>query len=245
MRYIISDIHGCYEEYRALLEKISFSGNDELYILGDVVDRGPEPIRVLQDLMERPNATLILGNHDFAMYTLMRKFSVEITEENFDSHLTADDLLHYNLWIQDGGSVTAEQFRRLSRMERADILDYLADASVYEILEQEDKFYILVHAGLGNFSPDKELDEYELHELLDDRPDYSRRYFTDDRVFLVTGHTPTPLIAGWERPEVYQRNGHIALDCGCVGGGRLAAFCVETGEVVYVERLDKNESSGS
>ena len=43
MRYIIADIHGCYNEYINLLKKINFSDNDILYILGDVVDRGPEP----------------------------------------------------------------------------------------------------------------------------------------------------------------------------------------------------------
>lgn len=42
MRYIISDIHGCYAEYRELLEKICFSDADELYVLGDAMDRGSE-----------------------------------------------------------------------------------------------------------------------------------------------------------------------------------------------------------
>ena len=44
MRYVIADIHGCYNEYRQLLEKIDFSQKVELYVLGDAVDRGPEPI---------------------------------------------------------------------------------------------------------------------------------------------------------------------------------------------------------
>ena len=47
MRYIVSDIHGCYDQYQMLLEKIQFSEEDELYVLGDVVDRGPEPSRKL------------------------------------------------------------------------------------------------------------------------------------------------------------------------------------------------------
>ena len=64
MRYIVSDIHGCYEQYLALLEKIHFFEADELYVLGDVVDRGPEPIKVLQDMMKRPNVIFILGNHE-------------------------------------------------------------------------------------------------------------------------------------------------------------------------------------
>lgn len=113
MRYIVSDIHGCYEQYLALLEKIHFSEADELYVLGDVVDRGPEPIKVLQDMMKRPNVIFILGNHDFVMYSLMKTLAVEITEENYDKQLTTDVMRDYNLWLSDGGRVTAEKFREL------------------------------------------------------------------------------------------------------------------------------------
>ena len=35
--------------------------------------------------------------------------------------------------------------------------------------------------------------------------------------------------------KVFMENGHIAIDCGCVYGGRLAAYCIETGEVEYVD----------
>ncbi len=234
MRYLVSDIHGCYEQYRRLLEKIRFSEKDELYVLGDVVDRGPEPIRVLQDMMRRPNVIFILGNHDFIMYTLMKKLSVEITEDNYDTYLTKEILLDYNLWLQDGGQVTAEQFRKLSYSEKMDVLDYIAGASLYEVIAHENKEYRLVHAGLGNFSPEKDMDEYELYELLEERADYSKRYYPNEAIYLVTGHTPTVLIDGWGKPEVYRKNGHIALDCACVAGGRLAAFCVETEEEFYV-----------
>ena len=60
MRYLISDIHGCYEEYRKLLDQIRFSDKDRLYILGDAMDRGPYPIKVIQDIMARPNITYII-----------------------------------------------------------------------------------------------------------------------------------------------------------------------------------------
>lgn len=65
MIYVISDIHGCYHEYIELLKKINFCDEDELYVLGDVVDRGPDPIKVLQDMMLRANVYPILGNHDY------------------------------------------------------------------------------------------------------------------------------------------------------------------------------------
>ena len=40
MTYVMSDIHGCYEKYRAMLENIEFAADDTLYVLGDVLDRG-------------------------------------------------------------------------------------------------------------------------------------------------------------------------------------------------------------
>ena len=45
---IISDIHGCFDEFMQMLDLINFSSADELYVLGDVIDRGPEPIKCLQ-----------------------------------------------------------------------------------------------------------------------------------------------------------------------------------------------------
>ena len=235
MRYIVSDIHGCYDQYRALLEKIHFSDADKLYVLGDVVDRGPEPVKVLQDMRKRPNVVFILGNHDFAMYSIMKHLAVEITEENCNSHMTEEMLEAISLWLQDGGQSTMEKFRGLNRAELQDILDYIAGASLYEVIEHNGKEYRLVHAGLSNFAPDKELDEYGLYDFLEERTDYSRRYYPQDNIYLVTGHTPTVCIEGWEKPEVYRAHGHIAIDCACVAGGRLAAFCVETEEVIYVD----------
>ncbi len=237
MRYIVSDIHGCYDEYKKLLAKINFSEQDELYILGDVIDRGKNPIKLLQDIMNHPNITLILGNHELMMYTIMKRMAVDITAENFDKHLTLDDLLDYNLWLQNGGQPTVEQFKKLDKLERMDLLEYLAESSLYEVIQHQNKRYILVHAGLGNFAPEKDLSEYELDELLNERVDYSKRYYSDKHTFVVTGHTPTIYIPEWEKPEVYQKNGHIAIDCGCAAGGRLAAYCIETKQVTYVDKM--------
>lgn len=50
--YVMSDIHGNYRAYKAMLEKINFNREDMLYILGDILDRGPNPIRIILDLME-------------------------------------------------------------------------------------------------------------------------------------------------------------------------------------------------
>lgn len=52
MNYVISDIHGCYDQFIELLDLIQLKDSDTLYVLGDVVDRGPHPIKTLLKLME-------------------------------------------------------------------------------------------------------------------------------------------------------------------------------------------------
>lgn len=120
--------------------------------------------------------------------------------------------------------------------EQREILEYLEDAAPYAMLEEKNFLYVLVHAGIENFSVDKELDEYDPTDFLWVRTDYGRRYYPSKRIFLVTGHTPTPLIRKDKKPLIYQENGHIAIDCGCVFGGTLAAYCIETEQVAYVPR---------
>ena len=53
--YVISDIHGQYDMFMELLDKIRLKESDTLYVLGDVLDRGPHPIRTLKRLMEMSN----------------------------------------------------------------------------------------------------------------------------------------------------------------------------------------------
>lgn len=233
--YVISDIHGCYEEYMDLLEKINFSDQDELYVLGDAMDRGPEPIRVIRDLMRRPNVFYIIGNHDLMFLSVISSLAAEITKGSMNS-LTADTHQSYQHWMQDGGKTTVTQFLKLSHHEQRDILEYLEEAAPYAMLVEKNCLYVLVHAGIKNFSADKELDEYDPTDFLWERADYGRRYYPSERIFLVTGHTPTPLIRKDRKPLVYQENGHIAIDCGCVFGGTLAAYCIETEQVAYVPR---------
>ena len=234
MIYFISDIHGCYKEYMELLEKISFSDEDELYVLGDVTDRGPEPMKVLQDMMQRANVYPILGNHDYMALINLKKFTVEIREDNVETHLSQKDIMDFFYWQDDGGKTTVETFKKLSLEEKLDILEYLEEFSLFEEVFSNGRRYVCVHGDLHGFSEEKELDEYHLKDFIFYRADYDKRYFQDKNTFLVTGHTPTMLLNEDGKPQVYEKNGHIAIDCGCVYGKHLAAYCVETGKVTYV-----------
>lgn len=79
--YVISDIHGNYKKYKRLLEMIDFKDKDTLYVLGDVIDRGPEGIKVLKDMMSQPNVIPILGNHEFMAKISLPFLMTEIIDE--------------------------------------------------------------------------------------------------------------------------------------------------------------------
>lgn len=231
MIYVMSDIHGEYEKYTAMLEKINFREKDILYVLGDVVDRGDRPIEIVQDMMVRPNVYPIMGNHELMAIDMLNALSVEVTEESVAniSRELMDNLLQ---WQEDGGSTTIKQFRELPVEERKYVLEYLEEFVPYEIVEIGEKQFLLVHSGLGNFSEDKDLDDYTLEELTFMRPDYDKKYFANDDVFIVSGHTPTLAING--KPEIYKSHNNICIDCGATFSGKLACLCLNTMEEFYV-----------
>ena len=230
--YVMSDIHGEYDKYREMLGKIDLRPEDTLYILGDVVDRGPRPIDILLDMMKRPNVYPLMGNHDLLALYVLKKLNVEITEDNYAHHLDTDTMNELIDWLHDGGQSTLTQFRQLTADEKADVLDYMEDFSLCESAEAGKKTFVMVHAGLGNFRKGKKLREYTLRELLMDRNDPERDYFEDDDIYVIMGHTPTILISG--KAEIYQSHHNIFIDCGACMGGRLACLCLDTMEEFYV-----------
>ena len=62
--YVMSDIHGMGSLLEEMLEKIRFSGQDTLYILGDMIDRGMEPAKVLDLVSSTENIIALKGNHE-------------------------------------------------------------------------------------------------------------------------------------------------------------------------------------
>ena len=231
--FVISDIHGEYDKFIRLLEKIQLKNTDTLYILGDVLDRGEHPVRVLLKLMEMPNAVLIAGNHEVMALRCLDFLKKEITEESV-AEINDELMENLLLWEYNGAQTTIDEFRMLDRELQEDVIDYLKDAILYVELEAGGREYILVHAGLGHFFPGKKLYDYTIDDLVWKRPNYNRRYFKDR--FVVTGHTPTQNIRTNPNPGyIFRNKNHIAIDCGaCYSQGRLAAICLDTDEEYYV-----------
>ena len=189
MVYVISDLHGySMRKFRALLKKADFSENDFLYIIGDVVDRnGDGGVEMLLWLLEQPNVQLILGNHEEMLLACDFLFE-EITEESIE-RLDHDKMFLLTNYMYNGGKVTMESLKALSKDQRSAIIEYLRECPLYETVEAGDKDYLLVHSGIENFSPGRKLSDYTSKELLWTRPDLNDRYYDD--IITVFGHTPT------------------------------------------------------
>lgn len=233
--YIMGDIHGEYEMFIRLVKKINLRESDTLYVLGDVVDRGPHPVKVLFALMEMPNAICLLGNHELMALECLEFLMQEITDTSIES---LDEKMFDNLvtWQYNGGRTTISEFRVLAREMQREVIDFIKDFLIYEEIMVAGKDYLLVHGGLGNFYPGKRIEDYSIKELVWDRAEYDIQYYEDK--YVVTGHTPTQEITGNPRPGyIFRENHHIALDCGCNRPyGQLAAICLDTGEEYYVSK---------
>lgn len=218
--------------FMELLDKIKLKDTDTLYILGDILDRGPHPIKIIRKLMEMPNVICMVGNHELMALECMEFLMKEITDmaiEELDEEML-DNLV---TWQYNGSKSTIDEFSQLDSEAKQELIDFIKEFLIYEEVSINDKNYLLLHAGLGNYSPDKDIEDYSLHELIWVRADYDLQYFKD--IYVITGHTPTQTIE--DNPHsgyIYRRNNHIAIDCGAsYPGGRLAALCLDTGEEYY------------
>lgn len=93
--YAISDIHGMYGSYEATMNVLK--KDDELYIIGDVIDRGDDGIKILQDIIRRKNDSdvnpkihFLLGNHEAQFLSVLKIMK--------DHKLTEDDIIIMYLW---------------------------------------------------------------------------------------------------------------------------------------------------
>ena len=99
--YIMSDIHGDYKKYMQMLELLQFNKEDTLYILGDVIDRGENGMKILQDMMKHSNIIPILGNHEYMAVKALKWLMTEVTEKSIKT-INEDTLLIFTEWINVG-----------------------------------------------------------------------------------------------------------------------------------------------
>ena len=236
MTYAMSDIHGCYDEYLKMLKKIDFTDKDRLFVLGDVVDIGKSPAKVLHDMSMRANVIPIMGNHEYIAHEMLSKLFVELKNTDISKLPPGEaSTLAWEIeeWEKIGGKSTIEGFQQLSSDEREFLIEYISEFSLYEIVKVNEKTYIMTHAGLPSGATSKNLDKFDAYDFFVASVDYEKRNFSDN-VFMVTGHLPTYVIDEYCRGKIHRKNNHIAIDVGAGYGGGLGCICLDTLEEFYV-----------
>lgn len=227
MTYFISDIHGEYDLFVKLVRHVGFCSKDELIVLGDIVDKGQDSVKLLKLIKSLPNARCILGNHELAF------------------------LKYYWSLMKDSPNDYDQVLKKLQEYFSGD--GELLDWDTVDWLESLDFFiegqnYICVHAGIpldneGNLLP---LNKATKEQLVYDRTFKDPNVLPKGGKCVLFGHTPTSYITN--KPEIltYKREGtkgsslsdyyKIHLDCGVWLYGQLGCFCEDTCQSYYVNR---------
>ena len=92
--YCIGDLHGCYEEFMKILDKVHFDGaKDQLWLTGDLLGRGPEPVKTLNAVMGLGSAVrAVLGNHDLNFLAVCAGIREIRPRDNLEVVLNAPNL---------------------------------------------------------------------------------------------------------------------------------------------------------
>jgi serine/threonine protein phosphatase 1 len=194
--FAIGDIHGCNEAFQKMLfEKIKIEKTDDIYCIGDYIDRGPDSKGVIDTILQ-------LRKDGFHIYTLRGNHEQMMMD-------AANDKSELKHWKQNGGDNTLKSFGIKSFNDLSEeYQQFFYDTELY--LTQGD--YIFVHAGL-NFSLQ---DIYEDKEAMLWERDFESYQPALGKKILVHGHTPESL------EYIKTQSGNcINIDGGCVYKNRL------------------------
>ena len=170
--YVCSDIHGYYDLFMKALEEINFNNNDKLYILGDMIDKGNQGVKLLEYIIHHNNIHCIIGNHEQFFLNYYRNIMNDYNGDNRDEIL--EKINKY--FSEDESHITWE------------ILNYLDDLPYYI----DHKKFIGVHAGM---KPDEHGVLIDVHlqganSLLYDRYFKDMDYTNPFGKPVLFGHTP-------------------------------------------------------
>lgn len=222
MTYVMSDIHGNYEKFKAILSEIRFRDSDVMYILGDILDYGEDSMELIADLSVRVNIYPIAGEHDFLAARMLKGFSKMLES---GSAPDSDYINEMTAWVKDGGQPTLDAFRSLSADQREGVLEYLEEMTLFEEAEIKGERYVMVHAGIADYDADTDLFDYQPEDFFSDPLDSSYALIEDTTV--IVGHAPT------RSGKIERGEGSIFLDCGAAEGGKLGCLCLENGKEYY------------
>ena len=216
--YVISDIHGQFDAFMEMLRTIEFCEEDELYVLGDVIDRGPKSLECIRWLMKQDNVLTLLGNHELIL---------------FDTYIHNAPAFYHSL---------TELKENMTDDEQKAVIQWIEDMPECKLITVNGKKFFLNHTQAVSPEYFKEA----LTERL--FPEYSRykEYFflSIKDIISIHGHIPTMEMRRWNNQEKdsaiwKNKDGSIIdIDCGAgypENGGKLGCLRLNDMKEFYVE----------
>lgn len=221
MKYVMSDLHGNYDKYMEMINLIDLKEEDQLYVLGDIFDRGDNPIGILEHIRRNKNIFLIKGNHE--------QMFVECYEDEFRDMYG---------WMCNGGMKTYEQLISRGQLFMEHTYRYLKKLPYLIVIDK----FILVHAGL--YLPSN-LNDLELCQLINEQDEenciWTRSNIGRERKFkdytIVAGHNVIQGIIQENDPSILHREGHIYIDSGlqtAKTSGKLSCLRLDDMKEFYI-----------
>ena len=234
--YAISDLHGNYELWTKVKEWLKPS--DKLFCLGDNIDRGNDGIKIVQDMRNRENTTVLLGNHEDMLIDYLPG-SIKYNE------ISA-------LWFRNGGQPTFDAIKKMSKEEQLDLLEFFRNCPKrIEFVNDNKQTIILCHAG---FTPGQEDAAQFLYRrgkageyLLWNRDHFSDIFTSIDErynknTYVVFGHTPVDylipekiLIDHGYKVHVSAMGHKIDIDLGAAWSNQTCLLDLNTLKPIYFD----------
>jgi serine/threonine protein phosphatase 1 len=189
-RFVFGDVHGQYDCLMKLVDFIKCGSNDQLFFLGDLIDRGSRSADVVNWVMQNGH-TCLRGNHE------------QMCLDAFDS---SEGSLIWKGWLLNGGSSTLESYGKATMPEEH--LNWMKNLPLY--VDLGDAW--LVHAGLN---PNLPLELQGAAEFCWIREEFhsATQPFFDDKV-IITGHTITFVFPNVAPGNLVLGKGWLDIDTG-------------------------------
>ena len=261
--YAIGDIQGCHASLCRLLDKLEFdANNDELWLTGDLVNRGPASVEVLRFVKSLPHTQIVLGNHDLHLLAVAEGFRPPKHTDSFDDVLNADDREDLLSWLRKRPIAHFDNDRKTLLVHAGlhpgwSLTEALDHARGVELLIRNDETYPALLARMYGDEPTSLSDGIET----DDKSRFIINAFTRIRYCYRSGGmdftqvgppgTQPNLLFPWfklrQAEDLRVLFGHwsslgaqvhdrfVSLDSGCVHGGYLSAIDVDRRPVHFVQ----------
>lgn len=237
--YVIGDIHGCFIEFTHLRDYILSQDPQAVFLLlGDITDRGPDVMEMLQWAMEHVTADgqyqMVLGNHELEIIDWYRYHFLPWYEIGNPNRRMPETRYSF--------STVMKEYYMLSPKFLEPVIRFFEELPLFINLEVQSPLRYTAHIAHAWY-PDK----YRIPACTEEDYVWSREHISHEfhdienaDAILIHGHTPTLdkhcISSGAVSGEIWFKQNSINVDCGCCYkdfNGQLAGLCLETLDEYY------------